>query len=145
MNDQANDRQVIAFSLVPLIILLIVAGVQFFLVKTADLSPWRVGGFGMFSSVGDINTRYLRAYGVNNGKETALELTALEYHTAYRFRVFPSDSNFLALAQVLSCNPEVLSRYKGIRLEYFTATFEASPPQLHVSKVREQSFSCGRP
>jgi hypothetical protein len=145
MAERVNERVTLMFGLIPVALLLAVATAQLYLAKTADLSPWRVGGFGMFSSVGDINTRYLRAHGVKDNQETALDLTTLEYHTAYQFRVLPSDSNFQALVQGLSCNPEVQPLYKGIRLEYFTATFEASPPQLRVSKVREQSHSCGRP
>ena len=40
-------------SWLPVALLLVVAGVQVALVKTEGLSPWKGGGFGMFSTTDD--------------------------------------------------------------------------------------------
>jgi hypothetical protein len=46
----------------PTALLLAVASGQMFLARTADLSPWKGGGFGMFASVDGLPFRWVRLY-----------------------------------------------------------------------------------
>lgn len=45
---------------VPVGLLGLVAGAQFFLAQTRDLVPWKGGGFGMFSTVDTLEQRAVR-------------------------------------------------------------------------------------
>lgn len=53
------DKALLWFT--PLIVLLVLAN-QFYRVETHGLSTWQGGGFGMFSSVDSINTRFFKIY-----------------------------------------------------------------------------------
>ena len=46
----------------PVTALLCVAGVQLTLVSTSGLTPWKGGGFGMFSTVDDAARRHVRIF-----------------------------------------------------------------------------------
>jgi hypothetical protein len=50
-------------------LLLAVAGLQMLLAGTASLSPWKGGGFGMFSTVDAPSARFLRVYLITGGRE----------------------------------------------------------------------------
>lgn len=56
------------FWLTPVIAVLVIIN-QFYRVQTYDLSTWQGGGFGMFSSVDTINSRFLKIY-LQVGNET---------------------------------------------------------------------------
>lgn len=53
------DKALLWFT--PLIVLLVLVN-QFYRVETHGLSTWQGGGFGMFSSVDSINTRFFKIY-----------------------------------------------------------------------------------
>ena len=46
----------------PAVLLLTVASIQMVLARTADLSPWKGGGFGMFASVDGLPFRWARVF-----------------------------------------------------------------------------------
>jgi hypothetical protein len=54
----------------PPALLCAVACVQIFLAMTKSLSPWKGGGFGMFSTVDSPDARFLRIYLINGDQET---------------------------------------------------------------------------
>lgn len=56
------------FWLTPVIAVLVIIN-QFYRVQTYDLSTWQGGGFGMFSSVDTINSRFFKIY-LQVGNET---------------------------------------------------------------------------
>ena len=51
-----------------------IASLQIFLATTKSLSPWKGGGFGMFSTVDSPDARFLRIYLINGNEETAVPL-----------------------------------------------------------------------
>lgn len=56
------------------ILLCAIACLQIFLAMTKSLSPWKGGGFGMFSTVDSPDARFLRIYLINGNEETAVPL-----------------------------------------------------------------------
>jgi len=67
------------FHHLPAIILLIVASYQIYLVKTSRLSPWKGGGFGMFST---INSPGMRSVSVDVHFRDGTKMTA--YPLSYK-------------------------------------------------------------
>jgi len=55
------------------ILLVLVAVIQNVVAHTTTLTPWKGGGFGMFSTVDDPDARWVRCYVVTNGREVAVE------------------------------------------------------------------------
>lgn len=83
-------------------LLAIVAVVQIVRARTLDLTPWKGGGFGMFSSVDTLDARFLRVY-----VETATEVVPVEpppHMTAdvTRVRAMPSQAGLDQLANRLA-------------------------------------------
>jgi hypothetical protein len=56
------------------LLLCAIACLQIYLAMTKSLSPWKGGGFGMFSTVDSPDARFLRIYLVNGHEETAVLL-----------------------------------------------------------------------
>lgn len=56
------------------LLLCAVACVQIYVALTKTLSPWKGGGFGMFSTVDSPDARFLRIYLINDNEETAVIL-----------------------------------------------------------------------
>ncbi|HVX57896.1 MAG TPA: hypothetical protein VHA37_09290, partial [Candidatus Saccharimonadales bacterium] len=54
-----NRRLLIA---IPIVALVLIAGLQFVLATRYGLSAWKGGGFGMFSTVDSPDARFLRIY-----------------------------------------------------------------------------------
>ena len=55
-------------------LLIAIACLQFYLVQTQGLTPWKGGGFGMFSTVDSGGARFLRIYLTSQDQETAVPL-----------------------------------------------------------------------
>ena len=51
------------------VVLVVIASVQFYLAQTHGLSPWKGGGFGMFSTVDSPGERFLRVYLITDDGE----------------------------------------------------------------------------
>ncbi len=82
----------------PVALLLAVAMVQVGLARTARLSPWKGGGFGMFSTTDDGGRRHLRIFvsAVDRSEEIAIA-PSLE-DAARRAAVLPVDATLSRLA-----------------------------------------------
>lgn len=85
----------------PCILLVVVAVHQIAAARFADLSPWKGGGFGMFSSIDSKSTRLLRVYAVDaEGQRRELDLEQVS-RAENRLRNQPSESRALALARLV--------------------------------------------
>ena len=84
----------------PCILLLLIAGNHFMLVRTQHLAPWLGGGFGMFASTDVGSTRWITVTAVNeNGDEHRVPLKGHLRDLKYRARNLPNASQLNALAQ----------------------------------------------
>ena len=62
----------------PALLLVGVAGIQLMRARTTGLTPWKGGGFGMFSTVDSGRARFLRAYLVTGSGDVPIDLPADE-------------------------------------------------------------------
>jgi hypothetical protein len=79
-------------------LLITVASVQIYLAKTHDLTPWKGGGFGMFSTVDDPSARRIRCYAVAEGREVAIAVPDDLNRAAVRLRAMPSQGGLQRMA-----------------------------------------------
>jgi hypothetical protein len=84
------------------ILLCAVACLQIFLAMTKSLSPWKGGGFGMFSTVDSPDARFLRIYLVNGSEETAVLLPDNLKMLGRELQTIPSEALASDLAQRLA-------------------------------------------
>jgi hypothetical protein len=84
------------------ILLCAVACLQIFLAMTKSLSPWKGGGFGMFSTVDSPDARFLRIYLINGNEETAVLLPDHLKTLGRELQTIPSAALASDLAQRLA-------------------------------------------
>jgi hypothetical protein len=86
----------------PVLLLAVVALRQIHLARSADLTPWKGGGFGMFASTDGVPQRHLRVFAT--GPDRSEELTVPEdlEAVAARALVLPDDGRLERLARALA-------------------------------------------
>src|SRR6186997_1614670 len=85
------NREAKFIAAIPALILLAVASVQIFLVHTGRLTPWKGGGFGMFSTTDGSMFRSLRVFVSAPDRSEELLLKGKLEDLAARAQLYPSD------------------------------------------------------
>jgi len=86
-------------TLVPVALLMSVAGVQVVLTRVSSLSPWKGGGFGMFSTTDDAGRRSVKVFVTAPDRSEEIAVTPSLEDAAARAAVLPSDRQFTRLAR----------------------------------------------
>ena len=105
-----NSAQVKVFVLLVPALLTLVAVRQIYLARTQDLTFWKGGGFGMFSSVDPLRNRILRSYLITkNGEFLVSNYQAgdIEYLASCATSL-PNDKNLTRLARSIAAKKWVL-------------------------------------
>ena len=132
MTDAGAERHEGWRGLLPVALLVAVAGAQVTLATTAGLSPWKGGGFGMFSTTDDGGRRYVRIFvsAVDRSEEIAIS-PSLE-DAARRAELLPRDAQLSRLAQRVvererrHRRPVDTVRIEAWRIEYARETLAAT-------------------
>jgi hypothetical protein len=107
--------------LLPAAVLFTIALLQIGLAKMAYLSPWKGGGFGMFSS---IEIRTTRIFVLSESGDEELNIAPSQEILAARARQFPSDSNLLELAVAVAAREKTYGRNPHtVRIEVWRSEF----------------------
>ena len=81
------------------LLLCAVACLQIYVALTKTLSPWKGGGFGMFSTVDSPDARFLRIYLINGSDETAVILPDSLKTLGREAQTIPSEALLSELGQ----------------------------------------------
>ena len=111
-------------AVLPVSLLVVVACAQVTLVRTAGLTPWKGGGFGMFSTTDGGGRRYVRVFviGVERSEEIAISPSLQD--AAWRASLLPRDAELSRLARRVvererrHRRPVDLVRIETWRIEY---------------------------
>lgn len=96
--------------LAPVWLMCLVAGVQLWLASAYHLSPWKGGGFGMFSTTDDPGARFIQCTGETvEGERVVIRApfsafapgTVLSSATARRLRTFPDQATLRRVGEAL--------------------------------------------
>jgi hypothetical protein len=108
-------------ALLPAAALFTIAFLQIGLAKLAYLSPWKGGGFGMFSS---IEIRTTRIFVLSESGDEEINIALSQEILADRARQFPSDSNLLELAVAVAAREKRYGRNPHtVRIEVWRSEF----------------------
>ena len=119
-------------ALLPVSLLLVVAGVQVTLAMTAGLTPWKGGGFGMFSTTDDGGRRYVRVFVSAAERSEEIAISPSLEDAARRAAVLPRDTQLARLARRVvdrerrHRRPVDLVRIETWRIEYARDTLAAT-------------------
>jgi hypothetical protein len=119
---------------VPALLLIVVALCQMVLAKTTLLSPWKGGGFGMFSTIDGTTTRYFRVFVEAKDRSEELPIARSQEFAAGRAQLFPSDALLIAFARAIAARERRYNRpVTHVRLELWRAEY---PPGSTSAKTR---------
>jgi hypothetical protein len=85
-------------TLLPVALLVAVAGGQVVLTRAFALSPWKGGGFGMFSTTDDSGRRRIRVFVTAPDRSEEIAITPSLEHAAARATMLPSNGLLTGLA-----------------------------------------------
>ena len=94
----------------PGIVLIVIALAQVTLAKTAELSPWKGGGFGMFASTDVTASRTVRVYIKRVDSWEPLEIAPSHTVHATQAKLFPSNAMLTRLVLAVVSREQSYSR-----------------------------------
>ena len=122
--------------LAPTVVLLTVAAAQMVLARTADLSPWKGGGFGMFASVDGLPFRWVRLYVFAPDRSEEIAVPPSIEEQAHRVVTWPHRRALEGLARAVIAREQRREQpVETVRVEVWRA--EVSP-SLEVSEALVQ-------
>jgi len=80
------------------VLLCIIACLQIYLANTRSLSPWKGGGFGMFSTVDAPSARFLRIYLINKNEEIPVLVPESMNPIALQVQTMPTEARLRKLS-----------------------------------------------
>ena len=150
--DRAGPSRRVAWrALVPVGILLVVAGAQVTLARTAGLSPWKGGGFGMFSTTDDAGRRRVRVFVAAADRSEEIAITPSLEDAAISAAVLPSDRQLTRLARRViererrNHRPVERVRIETWRIEYAPGTLAATSRLIRNFAYRVDATAASRP
>jgi len=96
-----NYKQALCVWVAP-IILIVIACFQFYMAHAYDLSPWKGGGFGMFSTVDSQGARFLRIYLITPMGKIPVQVPDAMVALAREVRTIPTTDGLARLAEQLA-------------------------------------------
>ncbi len=79
-----------------------IAAAQIYLAHTAHLTPWKGGGFGMFSTLDRKSDRYIRVFVTALERTEEFELDKSWKNLTDRIRTLPADFYLLELSEAVT-------------------------------------------
>ncbi len=132
----ARDIGPLFLTYLPVVILVVVALLQIDRAHSQHQTPWKGGGFGMFSTNDRGSNRSLRLIGHQDGRQKNLRL--LRHPEAERLArqtlALPSDDNLFELAHILS-RQEALARLEALRVEVWRSRFDSATRKVALDKL----------
>jgi hypothetical protein len=117
---------------VPVALLLAVASAQITLARTANLSPWKGGGFGMFSTTDDAGRRWVRVYVAAAERSEEIDIAPSLEDAARRAAVLPTEARLTTLARrVVDRERRYQRAIQSVRIETWRVKY--SPATLAAS------------
>jgi hypothetical protein len=86
---------------IPTLLLCLMASLQIYLVRSSQLSPWKGGGFGMFSTVDSAEARFLKIFVATPEEQLAVVPPDGLHEEVLRARCFPTVPNLEKIAKQL--------------------------------------------
>jgi hypothetical protein len=132
-------------AIIPTALLLGVAVSQMVLVKVADLSPWKGGGFGMFATTDGTAFRYVRLF--VDAPERSEELTVTESleFDAVRAQLFPSRRFLTRLGESAGARELRHGREAAtVRVEVWRVEFSKQPLKATGRRLRSLTVAIDR-
>jgi hypothetical protein len=130
------------FALIPTFLLIIVACVQIYLARNADLTPWKGGGFGMFSTTDGNANRYLRVYVTGPQRSEEILIKPSLQDLATRAEMYPQNSQLEKLAKaILQDQQRKNLPAQSVRIEVWRIQYDQRMLTPTTKVIHEYTYS----
>lgn len=149
MNDADPSSRLPWWGCVPIALALLVAISQVYLAHTAQLTPAKGGGFGLFSTVDKLNNRVMRAYLITED-QGEIPFAIPRYvpesqelrKPIYRAMSLPTDAHLRVVVDDLLAK-DYDAAVRGVRVEVWKMSFDADAWTMTRVKIAEMSGERG--
>src|SRR4051794_6740254 len=137
--------------LLPVGLLVVVAGTQVTLARSAALTPWKGGGFGMFSTTDDAARRRVRVFVSAPERSEEITIPPSLQAAARRAAVLPADYELSRLAAGVAARerrngrPVETVRIEAWRIDYARDTLAATSRLIREYVYRVDTTAASRP
>ncbi|MCI0441828.1 hypothetical protein L0244_37890 [bacterium] len=139
MNEVAKAKY-LAF--IPTILLIVVACVQIYLSRNADLTPWKGGGFGMFSTTDGNANRYLRVFVTGPQRSEEILIKPSLEDLATRAEMYPQNSQLEKLAKaILKDQQQKHLPVQSVRIEVWRIQYDQPTLKPTTEVIHEYTYS----
>ena len=151
LSGEGTDSPTAWRAILPVALLLGVACVQVALARTENLSPWKGGGFGMFSTTDDAGRRHVRVFVSAAARSEEIAITPSLEDAASRAAVLPSHGALSRLARLVvereqrNSRPVDEVRIEAWRIEYAPDTLAATQRLIRHFAYRVDAAAASRP
>lgn len=97
-----TERSRAALALVAPLLLAVVATAQLAVAQSTRLSPWKGGGFGMFSTVDAPDARFIRIYLIDRGERIPVLVPPQAEDVWVRARILPTQERLERIAAIVA-------------------------------------------
>ena len=142
MSDTSSDRWRVWPSPA---LLVVVACAQIALAHTAELSPWKGGGFGMFATIDGTSTRFVRLYVRAPDRSEEIAMQPSFERAASRARLFPSRPMLERLADAVAAREARYERpVTDVTVQVWRVRFESDSLRANDTLIQEHTFSVAK-
>ena len=137
--------------LLPVGLLVVVAATQVTLARRAALTPWKGGGFGMFSTTDDASRRRVRVFVNAPERSEEIDIAPSLEDAARRAAALPADHELARLAKGIVARerryarPVEAVRIETWRIDYAPDTLAATSRLLREYVYRVDTTAASRP
>ena len=128
-------------TLLPVAMLMAVAAVQVVLTRTSGLSPWKGGGFGMFSTTDDSGRRHVKVFVSAPDRSEEIAISPSLEDAAARAAALPSDGRLARLArQVIERERRNHRPVETVRIENWRVVYAPGTLTASLQLLRDSSW-----
>ena len=130
----------------PVVLLVAMACVQVALTRSAGLSPWKGGGFGMFSTTDDGGRRHVRIFVTAADRSEELEISPSLEDAAARAAVLPTGHLLTDLARrVVERERRHQRAVEAVRIETWRVEYATGTLAATARRVRDFNYRVDQP
>ena len=135
---RAPGRRMDWRAMLPVALLLVVACVQVTFARTVGMSPWKGGGFGMFSTTDDAGRRGVRVFVNATDRSEEMAIPPSLADVAKRAAVLPTDAWLSRLALGVVARERRYRRpVNAVRIETWRIDYAPDSLAAHTRLMRE--------
>lgn len=128
-------------TMLPVALLMAVAAAQVVLTRTSGLSPWKGGGFGMFSTTDDSGRRHVKVFVSAPDRSEEIAISPSLEDAAARAAALPSDGRLARLArQVIERERRNHRPVETVRIENWRVVYAPGTLTASLQLLRDSSW-----